>query len=33
MLGLGLQGLYNATNFAGDILWRFIMILQINLQE
>ena len=33
MLGLGLQGLYSATNFAGNILGRFSMILQIKLQE
>ena len=32
-LSLGLQGLYSATNCADNILGRFIMILQIKLQE
>ena len=32
-LGLGLQGLYNATNCVDNILGRFTMILQIELQE
>ena len=32
-LGLGSQGLYNTTNFTDNILGRFLMILQIKLQE
>ena len=32
-LGLGLQGLYSATNCADNILGRFTIIRQIKLQE
>ena len=32
-LGLGLDGLYSATNCADNILGRFTMILQIKLQD
>ena len=31
--GLGSQGLYNTTNCTDNILGRFLMILQIKLQE